>query len=206
MAESNPNYRLETFSDGVFAIALTLLIIDIKIPATPEINNNADFWLALRHIAPSLLSFVLSFAIILITWVNHHNAFKLIKSSTTAFIFANGFLLLTVVFLPFPTSLVGEYLFTDHAGPAVVLYDLTTAMQAVGWILMCTVTIKDQLGKNERAYYESRRNRKFGFYSLFGYTFLSILAIWFPLTIAVITLLLWVYWLIHGMSLKDVEA
>ena len=51
MAETNPNSRLEAFCDGVFAIALTLLIIDIKIPASATINNIVDFWLALYHLA-----------------------------------------------------------------------------------------------------------------------------------------------------------
>jgi uncharacterized membrane protein len=56
MAESNPNSRLEAFCDGVFAIALTLLIIDIKIPSTEKINNTSEFWLALKHIAPSIFA------------------------------------------------------------------------------------------------------------------------------------------------------
>lgn len=79
MAETNPNARLETFYDGVLAIAITLLIIDLKIPATPEIKNTADFWYALALIIPSASDFVLSFIIIFITWVNQHNVFKLIN-------------------------------------------------------------------------------------------------------------------------------
>ena len=117
MAEANPNSRLEAFCDGVFAIALTLLIIDIKIPSTEKINTTSDFWLALKHIAPSVLAFVLSFIIILITWVNHHASLKLVNKSSPSFIYANGFMLLTVVFIPFPTSLMGEYILTDHAAP-----------------------------------------------------------------------------------------
>ena len=120
MTAGNPNSRLEAFCDGVFAIALTLLIIDIKIPSTIEINNTADFWLAIKHITPSIFAFVLSFIIILITWVNHHNSFTLINKSAPSFIYANGFLLLTVVFIPFPTSLLGEHILTDHASPAGV--------------------------------------------------------------------------------------
>src|SRR5438105_1285466 len=115
MTEANPNTRLEAFCDGVFAIALTLLVIDIKIPATENIHNTADFRLALCRITPSVLAFVLSFVIILITWVNHHQTFKLLHKSHPTFIYANGLLLLTVVFLPFPTSLIGEYILTDHA-------------------------------------------------------------------------------------------
>jgi len=129
-------FRLEAFCDGVFAIALTLLIIDVKIPSTEKINNTADFWLALKHMAPSIFAFGLSFTIILITWVNHHAGLKLVNKTSASFIYANGFLLLTVVFIPFPTSLMGEYILTDHASPVVILYDSTLALQAVGWILL----------------------------------------------------------------------
>src|SRR5580765_8884334 len=151
MSETNPNSRLEAFCDGVFAIALTLLIIDIKIPSTAEINNTSDFWHALKLIVPSIFAFVLSFIVILITWVNHHNSIKLVNKSSSAFIYANGFMLLTVVFIPFPSSLVGEYILTDHAAPAVVLYNSTLALQAISWILVTSAALKDQLSKNEKA-------------------------------------------------------
>ena len=142
MSESNPYSRLEAFCDGVFAIALTLLIIDIKIPSTKEINTTDEFWHALKEIAPSVLAFILSFIIILITWVNHHNALKLGNKSSASFIYANGFLLFTVVFMPFPTSLLGEYILTDHAAPAVILYESTMALQAVGWILIVNAHLR----------------------------------------------------------------
>jgi TMEM175 potassium channel family protein len=80
-AHAHPNTRLEAFCDGVFAIALTLLIIDIKIPSSEVIGTTREMWLALRHLTPSILAFVVSFAIILITWVNHHAAFKLVNKS-----------------------------------------------------------------------------------------------------------------------------
>src|SRR5262245_30573314 len=94
----NPNARLETFCDGVFAIALTLLIIEVRIPSGVEIHSTADLWSALLRIAPSIFAFVLSFTIIFITWVNHHSSLKLVGESSPSFIYANGFLLLTVVF------------------------------------------------------------------------------------------------------------
>src|SRR5260221_9285223 len=129
MSEPIQKSRLEAFCDGVFAIALTLLIIDIKIPSTVKINDTNEFWLALRHIAPSIFAFVLSFTIILITWVNHHATLNLVNKSSASFIYANGFLLLTVVFMPFPTALMGDYILTDHAAPAVVLYESVMAFQ-----------------------------------------------------------------------------
>ena len=113
MSESNPNSRLEAFCDAVFAIALTLLIIDIKIPSSAKINSTGTFWLALKYILPSVLAFLLSFIIIFITWVNHHGSLKLLNKSSSSFIFANGFMLLTVVFIPFPTALWSGRIFNE---------------------------------------------------------------------------------------------
>ena len=199
---SQTNSRLETFCDGVFAIALTLLIIDIKIPAMREINNNHDLWFALRHIAPSIYSFVLSFIIIFITWVNHHNGSKLVNRSSASFMYANGFLLLIVVFIPFPTSLMGEYIDTDHAAPAVMLYNAVLALQAVGWMLIARAAMKNELYKNEKAKVAIQLNGKYSFFAFALYTMCAILAFWFPHTIAFITLVTWIFWLILGINLK----
>jgi len=205
MLETNPNSRLEAFCDGVFAIALTLLIIDIKIPSTEEINSTAEFWLALKHILPPVSAFILSFIIILITWVNHHNALKLGNKSSDSFIYANGFLLFTVVFMPFPTSLLGEYILTDHAAPAVILYESTMALQALGWILIVNAALKNNLGKSEKAILQIRKNGQFAYFAFALYALCAILAIWFPLSIAIITTISWIFWLIHGINIKQEE-
>ena len=202
MAEENKNSRLEAFCDGVFAIALTLLVIDIKIPSSVTINNTADFWLALQHIIPSIVAFLLSFIIILITWVNHHAALKLVNKSSASFIYANGFLLLTVVFMPFPTSLMGEYILTDHAAPAVVLYDFVLVLQSVGWISIAGAALKNHLGKNEKSNVITLQNKKYGYFAFSLYSLCAILAFWFPLAIAIITILSWIVWLIWGFKLK----
>jgi uncharacterized membrane protein len=202
MAETNPNSRLEAFCDGVFAIALTLLIIDIKIPSTESVTNTAGFWLALKHIAPSIFTFVLSFGVILITWVNHYNGLKLVNKSTVAFFYANGFLLLTVVFVPFPTSLLGEYILTDHAAPAVILYDSVLGLQSIGWILICSVALRNHLAKSEHAAREIRENMKYGYFALTFYSLAAIVAIWAPLTIALLTAIIWIVWLIVGIRIK----
>jgi uncharacterized membrane protein len=203
MSETNVNARLETFCDGVFAIAMTLLIIDIKIPSTAEIHTVSDFWNALGQIIPSISAFVLSFVIILITWVNHHNAFKLVNKSTNAFIYANGLLLLTVVFIPFPTSLVGEYLLTDHAAPAVVLYNAIGVVQSLGWVLIGDAALKGNLMKSEKAREQMRLNRKSGYFAIIIYSMMAILAFWFPLLMAIATAVLWIFWLIYGINMKQ---
>ncbi|HEX5002013.1 MAG TPA: TMEM175 family protein [Bacteroidia bacterium] len=198
MKESNPNGRLEGFSDGVFAIAITLLIIDIKLPATVNFDNVFGFWLALKHITPSILAFLLSFIIIFITWVNHHACLKLLHKSSNSFVYANGFMLLTVVFIPFPTSLLGEYILTDYAAPAVILYNATLAMQAISWILFTTAAIKNKLPRDEVATQVFRENHKFGYFAFGLYTLCALFAIWFPLQVAVFTTATWVFWFLWG--------
>ena len=129
MSTTHANARLEAFCDGVFAIVVTLLVIDIKIPATAPIESADALWIQLLHLVPAIVAFVLSFAVILITWVNHHATLKLIDKSSSSFVYANGFLLLTVAFVPFPTGLWGEYVATSFAAPAVCLYNAVLAAQ-----------------------------------------------------------------------------
>jgi uncharacterized membrane protein len=202
MSETNHNSRLEAFCDGVFAIALTLLIIDIRFPSSVNIETTHDFWLALKHLTPSIFSFILSFMVILISWVNHHGILKLVHKSTGSFIYANGLLLLTVVFIPFPTSLLGEYILTDHASPAVILYDSTLAMQAIAWILMSKLAIKHHLIKDEKSLVTIRNGGKYAYFAIAIYSLCAIMAIWFPLTIALITALIFIFWLMFGINLK----
>ena len=199
MADPHPNTRLEAFCDGVFAIALTLLIIDIKVPASEGIGTTRDLWLALRHLGPSISAFVLSFAIILITWVNHHRFFRLVNKSSGSFIYANGLLLLTVVFMPFPTGLVGEYLLTDHAAPAVVVYNSVTALQAVGWILVTGAALRNRLVKDEKSAVLVRDSHRNGYFALVVYSLLAVVAFWFPLGTAIVATMLWAYWLTYSL-------
>lgn len=202
MADTNANARLEAFCDGVFAFALTLLIVDVKLSATETIGGTAELWRALRHLTPSVFAFLSSFVIILITWVNHHGALKLVNKSSAPFIYANGFLLLTVVFIPFPTSLLGDFLVTDHAGPAVVLYDGLLAVQAAAWILVFRAALHGQLGTDERSNSAMRGTMRNGYFAVALYALLAVAALWIPLTIAIITAASWLFWLALGLRLK----
>jgi uncharacterized membrane protein len=102
---TNDTARLETFADGVMAIAITLLILDVKVPRVAGSSLSH----ALAEQWPSYLAFVASFLTIGIIWVNHHHMFKLIERTTHAFLMLNVVFLLTICFLPFPTALVAEY-------------------------------------------------------------------------------------------------
>ena len=101
--------RIEAFSDGVFAIAITLLILAVKVPLAADLGEDG---LASALLAqwPQYLAFVTSFATILAKWINHHRIFTYIQRSDHTLLYWNGLVLLLVTFLPFPTALMAEYL------------------------------------------------------------------------------------------------
>jgi len=205
-AAAHPNARLEALCDGVFAIAMTLLILDVRLPSTDEITNTAELWRALRHLAPSVFAFILSFGVILITWVNHHAVLRLVNNTSVAFMYANGFLLLTVVAIPFPTKLLGDFLQTNHAAPAVVLYNATLALVAVGWILVAGAAIHGHLTSDEGAAVTLGGSARNGYFAFALYALLAVAALWFPIPVAIVTTLSWLFWLVLGIRLKRVSV
>ena len=115
--------RLEAFSDGVFAIAITLLALELKVP---HFDGSGD--MTSRLISgldgqwPSYFAFLTSFFTVLIMWVHHHAIFRLVRRVDATLLFANGFLLMLVTVVPFPTAVVAEYLRTPAAGAACTSY------------------------------------------------------------------------------------
>ncbi len=202
MTNPHANTRLEAFCDGVFAIALTLLILDVKLPSTESITSTAEFWRALRHLAPSVFAFILSFCIILITWVNHHAALRLVTRSSALFIYANGFLLLSVVAIPFTAGLLGSFLGTDRATPAVVLYNGVLGMTAIGWLLVSGAALRDRLTTDEAAAATVREGRRRAYLAFLLYSLLAVTALWFPLSSAAVTTVTWLFWLVLSIRLK----
>src|SRR5258705_10432771 len=101
--------RLEAFSDGVFAIAITLLILDVAVPPQSE-TPEGELARALAHEWPSYFAYLVSFLVIGIIWVNHHSLFAKVRLVGRVALFANLPLLLTVAAIPFPTHLLSEYL------------------------------------------------------------------------------------------------
>jgi len=119
--------RLETFSDGVFAIAATLLVLEFSVRATsgPRLGH------ALLHLWPSYLAYVTSFLTIGIIWINHHYCVQTIARADRTFLFLNLLLLLTVGFLPFPTKLVAQYLQQPGEQAAAYAYAATFVVMSI---------------------------------------------------------------------------
>jgi uncharacterized membrane protein len=112
--------RLEAFSDGVFAIAITLLIIEIHVPEVE--GGSRELARALLDLWPSYFAFALSFVTILIMWLNHHAMFLWLRRPDGPVMVGNGVLLLTITALPFSTALLGDYLGHDGQEVAAAVY------------------------------------------------------------------------------------
>jgi len=122
IVEEKETGRVEAFSDGVFAIAITLLILEIKVPRLPDDSSSLDLVYALIQLWPSFFAFFGSFVAILIMWINHHGYFNMIRTIDSKFIYANGFLLLLVTFVPFPTAVLAQYVNTQGRNVAAAFY------------------------------------------------------------------------------------
>jgi len=111
--------RLEAFSDGVFAIAITLLILEIKIPS----SGSGDLAQELARQWPSYLAFFISFAFIGIMWINHHRLFTHIRRADDMLLIINLGLMFGVCIIPFTTAVLAAHLGHPGARTAVVVYD-----------------------------------------------------------------------------------
>jgi uncharacterized membrane protein len=120
--------RVEAFSDGVIAIAATLLVLELHVPGA-----GTDIWAAIGHQLPSLAAYVVSFGTILIFWVNHHALFGSVARVDRTLLFLNGLLLLAISFISFPTAVLGGALeHGAYARSAAALYGA-----ALGFAALC---------------------------------------------------------------------
>jgi uncharacterized membrane protein len=125
--------RVEAFSDGVFAIAITLLVLDIRLPAVEELSSPEAIVASLGALWPSYLGYLVSFITIGNVWINHHNLFRLVGSVSHGLLLANLFLLLGVGFMPFPTALLADTLGGPGQQIGVVIYAATFVFTAVAF-------------------------------------------------------------------------
>jgi uncharacterized membrane protein len=121
--------RVEAVSDGIFAIAITLLVLTISEP-----NDFTHLSSELGQRWPSLAAYVVSFAVIGIMWFNHHSIFSYLAAVDAGLFYLNLLLLMTIAFLPYPTGVLGKALREGHgAKAAAVFYSATMAVNAVAW-------------------------------------------------------------------------
>ncbi|PYO73646.1 MAG: DUF1211 domain-containing protein, partial [Gemmatimonadetes bacterium] len=124
---------------------ITLLILEIRVPH----GEAGGLWAGLLALWPSYIAFLMSFIVILIMWVNHHELLRMVRSVNYPFLFANGLLLLTVTFVPFPTAVLAANLTTPDAKVAVAFYCATFVANALLWNLLFTTMVRGGLLRRE---------------------------------------------------------
>lgn len=161
--------RVEAFSDGVFAIAITLLVLEIKVPRIGEGGDVVDLGTTLLKQWPSYLAFASSFLTILIMWINHHNLMKVIKRVDHNFLLLNGLLLMWITLVPFPTSLISEHLLEPEGWLAAAIYAGLGLMIAIFYNVLWFYSVKGGrlLGRGSNLALASSISRRY----VFGPTF-----------------------------------
>lgn len=130
--------RLEAFSDGVFAIVITLLVLEIKVPHV----KLEELSFALIALTPKFFSFALSFIIIGLYWISHHNMLHFVAKTDRISLWLNILILFTVCIIPFPTALLGDY---PSSQIAVVFYGLTLTTVNLSGTLFWYYSYKNNL-------------------------------------------------------------
>jgi len=124
--------RAEAFSDGVFAVAATLLVFSLQVP-----DVKSGLGVALLHGWPSYATYAISFGTILVIWVNHHAVLDSMTHFNRTLLFLNGLLLMTVAAIPFPTGLLAHYLQAGHdQNTAAAAYGIAMTCMALAFTLM----------------------------------------------------------------------
>lgn len=131
---------VEAFPDEIFAIIITLLVLEIKVPHIENHDSATDLLQLLKLLIPKFLSWLISFFIIAVIWVNHHKIFKQIGKLDNGIFWWNAVLLLWTSFIPFPTAVMGDY---SNNIVSLVLYGLIMALMALSFTLMRFYAIRN---------------------------------------------------------------
>jgi uncharacterized membrane protein len=131
--------RLEAFSDGVIAILITIMVLELKTP-------HGDNWQALRDVLPVLLTYVLSFVFLGIYWNNHHHMLHATARINGKILWANLHLLFWLSLVPFATGWLGE---TNSAPMPTAFYGLVFLLSGIAWLILQHAIISDQ-GENSK--------------------------------------------------------
>ena len=125
--------RIEAFSDGVIAIIITIMVLELHIPELKENFTNQEVWVALSSLVPKLLAYLLSFIVLAILWLNHHSLFDKIPHSTSKLVWYNAFLLFAMSLIPLPTAFLAKH---PMLYQAAMFYGFVMFLNAFGFYLM----------------------------------------------------------------------
>jgi uncharacterized membrane protein len=189
-AESGPKetLRLEAFSDGVFAIAITLLVLELISMLHPQ-NGESLLNSYLHHWEP-FLAFLIGFMTILVCWINHTHVFEYIKKTDSNLPWVNGFVLLMITFTPFPTAILAEYL-GKESHFALTIFGFNYFMISVASYWICAYPYKRHLIDMEDREFFHCIKQTYGYSIL--YTLLAFLVCFISIPVAIFLYLLLFY-------------
>jgi len=195
--------RMEGFSDAIFAIAITLLVLDLHVPNRETVTDSTQLIAYLKGQWPSYLAFCISFFSIFIMWVNHHKLFKQIYSRNTAITFVNGLILFFATIVSYPTALLSRYFNTPSASIVVAIYTGMFILINLSYILLWYIAGNDKSllrpDITDSAIQKIKRNY---WYGLPVYIIAFALSFQFPALSLIICTSLWVFW---AMSSGKIE-
>jgi len=181
----NETARLEAFSDGVFAIAITLLVLElIQILHIQRTESLLEF--CLQHWQP-FFAFLIGFLTILICWINHHHVFTFIEKTDSKLPWVNGFVLLMITFTPFPTAVLAEFLETEGRFAAAI-FGFNYFMIAIASYWLCAYSYNKRLVHNEDRNVFHCIKLTYG-YSII-YTFVAFIICFISIPVAIVLYLL----------------
>jgi uncharacterized membrane protein len=150
--------RLEAFSDGVIAVIITIMVLELKIPSDTTLTS-------LRSLAPQFLSYLLSFLVVAIMWVNHHHTLHSARRADARLLWSNNTLLFWMSLVPFVTAYMGN----NHSDPrAVALYGVVLSLCSASFLLLSSAILQHHRGDPDFVRYH-RRIRFKNLYTLFLY-------------------------------------
>jgi len=197
MTNEKETTRVEAFSDGVFAIAITLLILEIKVPKMDVHMTNSQLFTSLMNLWPSYFAFLLSFTAVLIMWINHHGFFKYVKTINSKFLYSNGFLLLMVTFIPFPTAVLAEHINSPAANVSAAFYCGAMVLVSIAYnVLWFTTAYKRALVKDEISDALILKIRNAYWFGFFVYLLSFIISFFYAMAGILICISLWIFWII----------
>jgi uncharacterized membrane protein len=177
----NETARLEAFSDGVFAIAITLLVLELITMLHPQ-NGERLLDFCLNH-WQSFLAFLIGFLTIMVCWINHHHVFSYIKKTDSKLPWVNGFVLLMITFTPFPTAILAEYLGKESQF-ALAIFGFNYLMISIASYWLCAYSYKRHLIDDDDREFFHYVKKTYGYSIL--YTFLAFLVCFMSIPLAII--------------------
>lgn len=171
--------RIEAFSDGVFSIACTLLILELR---PPSASVEGGLWSGLLALWPHYFALALSFFVILVTWITHHDLMKMTRGTTHYVLLANGCTLFYAMFIPFPTAVLADNLGGPEVRTAVAFYCGTFVFGSAAFNLLVAAISRGQLC-DARAIARVRRGYRITFVVYLAATGIALVAPYVALAI-----------------------